>query len=318
MTQREKIDIKGMLGISVGALIMFSPILIGYIYDRSHPVSTLTGHDALLQIHRYLGCLMLQLIAMPFAFALSGFVGSLICRAGNEEYKDKRKWSPAAVIILAVLGTVVMLLIPRVSGFDLQEELNGYKGPPIVRIAKLYNACGKDIKNGAVRSIEIDSAETGYDIFTYRKAGTSKGSHQTGYSSQYSLNNGEGPVAQISKSDGSHMEMLFMTRNRHSAELYENSGLIASLDGYDNMLFDYSELFTIDYDGEYLRRTFAEDESKLKELSLYMEYDGEQTGDILVGSKKQLYFPNVKKGSSGYLRIWYNGEPVRVSNIIEF
>lgn len=320
MDRNKKPDIKTLLAITAAILIIFSPFLIGDIYDRKYPVSTLTGHDALVQIHGYLGCLLMQLIAMPFAFALGGSVGSLIYRAGNDEYKSKRRWSPVLAIVFAVLGTALMLPIPRVSGFDLQEELNGYKGLPIVRIAKLYSACGKDIESGAVRTVEIDSAETDYDIFTYRKSGSSRGSHSTGYSSQYSLNSGGEPVAQLSYSDSRRMEILFMMRDRHTAEIYENSGLIASFDGYQTMPSDFSTLFTLERDGDFVRRNLLENEALSDQIYLLLERGG--SDEIRIPAyhpinDSDFYLPEPTNGYSCRMVLYRGGKYLTLSNTLE-
>ena len=318
---KDKNELRPILAVAAGLLIMFSPMLIGEIYDCAHPVSTSTGHDALVQVHGYLGCLLFELLAMPFAAALSGFVGSLILRAGNPEYKGKRKWSPAAVIVLAVLGAALLLIIPRVSGFDYQQRLNGYKGIPVVRIAKLYSACGKDIKSGAVHSVEIDSAETGYDIFTYRKAGTSRGSHTNGYDTQYSLNNNGEPLAQVSLSDSRRMEMLFKVRGKHNAEIYENSGFIASFDGYDAMPSDFSSLFTLERDGDFIRRNVLENEALSDQIFLLMERDGEKEIRIpayIPEHNSEFYFPNDTASGYSFRMVFYRGgEYLTLSNTLK-
>ena len=307
-----------MLVVLAASLIFFSPMIIGDIYDRMHPVTTLTGYDALIQIHGYLGCLLFELLAIPFISALSGFVGSLIYKAGKEKYKGERRWSPSAVVISAVLGSALLLIIPSVSGVDIQQKLNGCKGLPIMQAAQLYIACGKDIESRAVRTENVVNAETSYNIFSYRKGSGSGRRHTSGYSTEYSLNSSGEPIAQISKSDSNRMEILFLTKERHIAELYENSGFIASFDGYDTMSFDLSTMFTLEYDGEFIRRTSPEGENLLDNIILLGEYDGEREFEILAGSIKEFYFPRMKKGTSCYLGIWYNGKPLRVSNIIEF
>ncbi len=315
---KDKNPIRALLAVLAASLIFFSPMMIGHIYDNRHPVTTLTGHDALVQIHGYLGCLLFELAAMPFTSALSGFVGSLVYKAGNPKFKGERRWSPAAVVILAVTGSAVMLFIPSVSGVDLQQKLNGYKGLPIVQTARMYNACGKDLESGDVIAKEIVNAETGYDIFSkYKGSGTGR-RYSSRYSTQYSLSSSGEPLAQISGSDRRRMEILFMTSERHSAEFYKNSGFIASFDGYDTMSFDLSTMFTLEYDGEYIRRTSSEGDNLQNNITLYMEYDGEQEYNSPIGSRTEFYFPRVKKGTVCYMRIWHNDNYLRVSNIIEF
>ncbi|SEK55068.1 hypothetical protein [Ruminococcus albus] len=314
MEKRGKFEIKQLIAVLAAGLIFFSPMLIGYIYDRRHPVTTLTGHDALVQIHGYLGCTLLQLLAMPFASALSGFVGSVIYRAGEEEYKGKRIWSPVAVVILTVLGTVTMLFIPKVSGLDLQQELKGYNGMSVMRIAQLYNACGEDMESGAVRKIEIDNAETDYEIFTYRKASGSKGGHKMGYSSQYSLNGDGETVAQISKSDSRRMELLFLTRSRHSVEIYENSGFIASFDGYDTLPSDFSDMFTLERDGDYIRMNVLENEKLADNIVLVLERDGEERRTP--AGRSEYYFPETMKGYSCRIALYRGGEYLTLSNTV--
>ena len=178
--------------------------------------------------------------------------------------------------------------------------------------------CGKDIKSGAVRKIDIEKGETGYAVFTHGKGGNTIGSFSKGYNNQYSLKSGGEPVAQISKSDGKSMEILFMTSDSHTAELYENSGFIASFDGYDTMSFDYSEMFELEYNGELVRCDLPEGEGFQNNIMICIEYEGKQIRRQPVGERKEFYFPDEKKGTSCYLQIMYNDKPLRVSNIIEF
>ena len=80
---------------------------------------------------------------------------------------------------------------------------------------------------------------------------------------------------------------------------------------------DLETLFTLTYENNYVRRTVHPHESEMKNLTLIVERGGATIGSILMKNKQEQWLE-----SGLHTRCWlemqYDGETVRVSNILEF
>lgn len=278
---------------------------------------TLIGTAGLLaakqQIIRYLVFRFLRITAPFFTILLTGFAVHLA---------EHRPLRPSKFRIgIALLLTVCLYpaTVQQRTGFELQFEQNGYSGIRTYKAVCLLQDISKDLNAESLPPqtvyLERDSRDFGY-------TSRGRGAHRRIRFPEYGFRFGETGdfIAQISYDD--YRKAANLSRYAaHTVALYPHTGFIASFDGGSELpLFDdTSTLFTLTYstDDHMLRRSVHPLEHEMPELTLILVRGGETIGRINAKNRTEQYF-SAGLQTRAWLEMYCDGQPVRVSNIIQF
>ena len=314
MRSRKKADPEMMIGMMFSLAAVMAEVFIAAMFKVKYSPATAVGYDGLAQIHRFLGIKLAEAVAIPVTIVAVSVIASLIYRAANGS-AGRRRWSPLYLVAAAIAFSYIMFQ-PKRSGYDLQQNENGYSGIPIVRLAKLYSDCGKDLNEKEVRSVGFDTYSMADEDYSY-SSGTGRTSRRVTVT-EYSLTCGSERV-QIESYDKAAIKMQLSAEGTHIAEFYTHSGFLASLDGAGLPAGDVEELFTISADGDKVVMSTTENKERSEDLTLILESGGEYKGEIpITNGETELSLPKMNKGDRCYLQMTRDGKPVRVSNIILF
>lgn len=284
---------------------------------EQHHAATYVGTAGLLNVRRELiRYLLLRLlrIFMPLLSVL--FTGFWVHLFRHEQLRPSKE--------RVLLGLVLCLLcypsaVKHRTGFEMQCGINGYHGIRPMQAISLLADVQRDLSESAKPEEQTLRVETARENYPYIR-------HGRRYSSSHRINvyefaltdaRSDEPLAQIAPGDREALENI-CSYDEHSAAFFPHSGFVASFDGGGmDKVNDLETLFTLTYENNYVRRTVHPHESEMKNLTLIVERGGAPIGSILMKNTQEQWF------SSGlhtrcWLELQYDGETVRVSNILEF
>ena len=312
------------------AVVLFETVFFFVAIGSIHAVSanltenssaeTYIGTIGLLTVRRrlvqYLLLRMLRILAPFLSLVRSGFLAHLFRR---------ERLLPSGTRLLTGLFLCLILYplcIPHRTGFELQCEINGYRGIRPVQAVMLLADVQKDLKADTLPEEQTVRAETACSNFPYTLHSSRFGHNSVHHNVyEYALTDAlrNQPLTQIADGNQKAAAQL-CTFSAHTVSLYPHSGFICAFDGGSmKNINDLETLFTLtySYDDSTLRRSEHPQEKHMRNLTLIIERSGEIIGEISAKECKPEYL------ASGYnTRVWlemfYNGKKVRVSNIAEF
>ena len=333
MNRIKKFDVKLFVSVIIGALVYFSVWLLLTANKIDCLPDTAIGVEGLRQVRRYLGAELITEFASAVSLILAAFIGSAVYKLGRRDKSvDKLFFSPLAVVLAGVAALLILLTEPVKNRWDIQTELNGYKGLRIMKLTSMYIDCGKDLKEQETRELTVSGLMVGSQYHGYtRKSG--RGAARRIDITEYTLESDGNTLAQLARNDYIKLKDKLWTGSEHTVRLFAHSGLISELDGiHDDFADDYTSMFTLTYENEYLVRNTRPDEAELMYLYLVIKKDGEMIGQINMAEETDFYLPKMtdlnygmgvpnyvpvdRSGQIVYLEALIDGESRRVSNTV--
>lgn len=294
--------------------VMLINVLPVTAYEHSMP-EIMTGYAGLTavraQLIRYLVIRVLRVTAPALLVLLAAVTGEVIERESIRIHRGH--------VLCAAIACVIMypVAFTHRTGFEIQCEKNGCRGPRPVQAISLLADVQRDISAQSAEPPQTEHLTPARENRGYAVR-SRRGGHRRHTVYEYALRTDTGEtLAQIGKTDWQNAEHL-CAYAPHEIALYPHSGLIASFDGGDiPVLNDLETLFTLSIEGNMLSRTTHPQEASFQYFHYYVERDGEQIGQISAEKRTEQYFT-----TGLHTRVWlemlYDGQLVRVSNILEF
>ncbi|HCJ42319.1 hypothetical protein [uncultured Ruminococcus sp.] len=335
MKKTNKFDAKMLVSVSVGAIVYLAVGLMLSLHESECVPETAIGTEGLKQVRRYLGAEMLSVYAGAASLLPAAFVGSAVYKLGRRDKSaDKLFFSPAAVIVSAVFAVIVLLRLPVKNCWDIQTELNGYKGLRIMKLTSLYMDCGRDLKEQSARELTGDGFTVAYHIHSYT-VNSGRGSSRHVRIHEFALEKDGAEAAQVTNKDYLELKDKLWKNDEHAVRLFAHSGLICELDGStEDFASDYENMFTLTYENEHLVRSTRSDEWELGHLYLMEIKDGKVIAQINMKNNTDQYMPAMtdlnyghgipnlvpvdRRGQTAYLEAVVDGKARRVSNTVKF
>lgn len=317
--KKEKVGVLPAV-IFIGYLILSSiPDIVFQEILRSERPATYIGMDALHQIHDYLILYFFGRILIFFAPALPWLIAGMVI--GFSIREEERKF--AGVKLFMIIGLVFSLIFSTVSstkrnGFEVQMKQNKYFGTALIKTASMIMDIEKDFKTEEIKNISAQCWVSAED-YGYTWGGGRGGRHHVS-ATEYKLSLNE-DACQVSGKDREQIENLFDKNQEHEFAVYRNSGFLASVD--EELLpadLNLETLFTLTYENDTIYRTEHPHEEAFDNLSLILELNGEQIGNILASGWTERFSPPMRGAGeyTAYLTMNYNGKKTRVSNEIHY
>ena len=333
MKNTKKFDPKLCISFLIGTAVYFTVAMLLAAHKADCTPDTAIGVSGLKQVRQFLGAELAEEFGSAGAMVLGAFAGSSVYKLGRRDRsEDKLFFSPAAMIVAAFFAVMMLLTQPVKNRWDIQTELNGYSGLRIMKLTSLYIDCGRDLKEQSARELTGDGFTVDFHDNSYsRRSRYSRGRVSV---PEYALEKNGKTVAQVAKKDQLELKDKLWKNNEHTVRLYEHSGLICDLDGRsEDFADDYTSMFTLTYEHEYLVRNTRPDEGELKDLYLVDKKGDEVIGQINMKNNTEFYMsymtdlnfgegmPNLvpvdRSGRIVYLEAFIDGECRRVSNIVK-
>lgn len=298
--------------VGTAAINVFLPLVI----EKPNAV-TYIGTAGLLAARRrlvlYLLIRMARIFAPLLCLLFTGFWVHLLRREKLRPSKER------LMIGLMLCLFMYPMTVTHRTGFELQCDVNGYRGIRPVKAIMLLSDIQRDLREQNAPEPETLGLETARENYRYVIHGRrgSRSSRCNVY--EYALTDASGNyLAQIAPGDAKNAEGI-CAYAEHSVALYPHSGFVAAFDGEVSLpqLHDFDSLFTLTYDPEtqMLRRTTNPHENEMRFFYMIVERDGEQIGQIGLDNRTEQFF-SAGLHTRAWLEMQYEGKQVRVSNII--
>ena len=296
-------------------LSCISNIVFSDILKAERPV-TYIGMEALHQTHDYLILYFWGKILIFFLPALPLIIiGIVYYFRKKDEQKDVSIISFFLCISLILCVIFSFSSLTKRNGFELQMNQNHYSGTSLMKTAAMIMDIEKDFHSDEIQNFTVPCS---FEIKDYGYSIGCRGSSYYISMAEYALKL-EDTFCQVSENDRNQIENLYGSDTEYKIAVYQNSGLMASIDG--NLLSeDYSpeKLFTLTYENDTIYRTVHPLEQNFKNLTLIQELNGERIGQIVAADWTEKFSPPVWGAGTytAYLTMTYNGWETRVSNEI--
>ncbi|MBR1528595.1 MAG: hypothetical protein IJ642_04740 [Oscillospiraceae bacterium] len=292
-----------------------SDIVFSDILKAECPV-TYIGMEALHQIHDYLILYFWGKILIFFLPALPLIIIGIVSYFRK---KDEQK-DFSIISFFLVIGLILCVIFSFSSyternGFEVQMKQKQYSGTSLMKTAAMIMDIEKDLQAEETQNF---TASCSFEIKDYGYSIGGRGSSYHISMAEYALKLEEA-FCQVSGNDRDQIENLYGSDTEYEIAVYQNSGLMASIDG--NLLsadFNPENLFTLTYENDTIYRTTHSLEKNFKNLTLIQELNGKQIGQIVASDWTEKFSPPVRGAGTytAYLTMTYNGWETRVSNEI--
>ena len=292
-------------------------ILLAEYYEL-HPPETMVGTAGLLAVRRqlilYLLFRIVRVICPAVLIITAGILGAGILH-------EKIRITKIHLLCMAIACLTMYPLAFRCrTGLEVQCEINGYKGPRPVQTVSLLLDVQRDLEERAPEAPEeqyLRPAREDRGYLPRTRGGHAKYHNVWEYVLYPVYTSPDTPYAQIAKSDWEHTAEL-CRYTPHQVARYPHSGLLASFDGGAvPVLHDLESLFTLTRDGNSVRRTTVPQESSFRYFCFVTERNGQEIGRISAEHSTEEWFSTGLQ-TRVWLEMLYEGQTVRVSNILEF
>ncbi len=288
--------------------------------SRIHGAPTYVGREGLLAVRQTILLFLLSRICIMFApllcLLISGFVVHLF------RHKKLRPSRKRLLTGLVLCLPMCLFAASHRNGFEVQCGQNGCRGFRSMQLLHLLSDVQKDLHEAEAPNVLTVSAERKYRYEQYRRSsrGHANRIKLTKYREDYlQFSGGADCTAQITHADYQRAAGI-CTFAEHQIALYPHSGFIQSFDGGAlPELHDCETLFTLTYSYEdnMLRRTVHPREMQMRSLTLVEERCGEIVCQI-AAEKTTEQWMDAGLNTRVWLEMLYEGQTVRVSNILEF
>jgi hypothetical protein len=277
---------------------------------------TYIGTAGLLTVRRQLVWYLISRIIRFFAplicVLISGFFVHLFRREPLRPSGDRVR-----VGLLLCLPWYLAMIQNR-TGFEQQCDINGYRGIRPVKAVMLLIDVQKDLNDASAQKTTY-YLKKGRDDFGYTLSGTSGrySSHHKVLEYMLSDERARRPVVQISEGDYKKAENLCIY-TEHTLALYPHSGFLASFDGGDmSGINDLETLFTLTRSGNIITRSVHPREEEMRSLTMVLRRNGEEFGRISAAQPREEWL-DIGLDTEVWLEMLYDGNMIRVSNILQF